>query len=363
MMHILYALLFLTALTLNPLTNAHLTHDNEHRDLPHIYYGPDSTNINFLPVPPSSTGLPVSPQIGYYLEHLGNGTYFITDGSYQTIFLVSTHGVIVVDCPPTLGYKLKTAIHSVTHQPITHFVYSHAHADHVGGAYIFNETVTEYIAHYETRQFLERLPTPDPLRPLPNVIFHKDKTLRVGNQTLELSYKGLNHLEGNIFIHAPAASTLMLVDVVFPGWAPFSELAVSTNIPGWLHAHDQILEYDFDTYIGGHVGRYGTREDVVTQKQYVNDLLTNCAAAINGGFNVSEAISPTVAANPVNPWALFKAYLRGATDMCAETTNRKWTGKLAGLDVFGWENAYRVVESSRLDFDVLGINGVQPLVQ
>lgn len=185
----------------------------------------------------------------------------------------------------------------------------------------------------------------------------------MGNQTLELSYKGLNHLEGNIFIYAPAATTLMLVDVVFPGWAPFSGLAVSANIPGWIRAHDQILDYDFKTYIGGHVGWYGTREDVVTQKQYVNDLLTNCASAINGGFNVSEAVSETVAANPGNQWATFKAYLRAAADLCAETTNRKWTGKLAGSDVFGWENAYKMVESLRIEYDVLGINGVQPLKQ
>lgn len=363
MMQIFHVLLTSAALTLIPLTNAHCSHENEHRDLPKIYYGPDTTNIGFLPVPPSSIGVPISSEIGYYLEDLGNGTYFITDGSYQTMFLVSNDGVIVVDCPPTLGYKLKTAIHSVTDQPITHFVYSHAHADHVGGAYIFNDTVREYIAHYETRKFLERLPSPDPLRPIPNVVFHKEKTLRVGNQTLELSYKDLNHLEGNIFIHAPAASTLMLVDVVFPGWCPFSELAVSVNIPGWIHAHDQILGYKFDIYVGGHVGRYGTREDVVAQKQYVNDLLTNCAAAINGGFNVSEALSATVAANPGNPWATIKAYLRSATDLCAETTNRKWTGKLAGLDVFGWENAYKMVGSLRDEFDVLGPNGVQPLKQ
>lgn len=363
MMYFHHVVLSLTALTLTLLTNAHSTHDNEHRDLPQIYYGPDSTNIDFLPVPSSSVGPPISPQLGYYLEHLGNGIYFITDGSYQTMFLVSTHGVIVVDCPPTLGYKLKTAIHSVTRQPITHFVYSHAHADHVGGAYIFNDTVREYIAHHETRQLLEQLPTPDPLRPLPNVVFHKDKILRVGNQTLELSYKGPVHLEGNIFIHAPAAATLMLVDVVFPGWAPFSELAVSSNIPAWVHAHDQILDYDFKTYIGGHVGRYGTRDDVIAQKQYVSDLFTNCATAINGGFNVSEAVNPTVAANPGNQWATFKAYLRGVADMCAKTTNQEWTGKLAGLDVFGWENAYKLVESLRIDYDVLGINGVQPLEQ
>lgn len=339
--------------------SAHPSHDNEHRDLKNIFYGPDTDNINFLALPKPPPTVPVDPKTGYYLEHLGSGTYFITEGAYQTIFLVSDVGVILVDCPPTLGYKLKAAIKSVTDKPVTHFVYSHAHADHVGGAYIFNDTAREYIAHFETRKFLERLPTHDPLRPLPNVVFGKEKCVRVGNQTLELSYKGPNHIEGNIFIYAPAAKTLMLVDVVFPGWAPFSGLAQSNDIPGWIKAHDQILEYKFTKYVGGHVGRYGNRHDVVAQKEYVSDLYNNCAATLNGGINATQVIGPVANANPENQWAFFKVFLKAATDQCTEKTNRKWLGRLAGIDIFGWENAFKMLESLRIDYDVLGASGVQ----
>lgn len=36
-------------------------------------------------------------------------------------------------------------------------------------------------------------------------------------------------------------------------------------------------------------------------------------------------------------------------------------GKLAGLDVFGWENSYKLVEALRIEYDVLGpAFGVQP---
>lgn len=339
------------------LSLAHPSHENEHRDLAKVYYGPDTTNTQFLPVPPGSN-IPVDPEKGYYLEHLGHGTYFVTNGGYQTMFLVSTHGVILVDNPPTLGYGLKAAIKSVTDQPVTHFVYSHAHADHVGGAFIFNETA-KYIGHVATRDILERFP--DPLRPAPNVTFHDHKILKVGNQTLELSYKGEVHLDGNIFVYAPASKTLLLIDVVFPGWAPFSELAVSTNIPGWIAAHDQILDYDFTVYIGGHISRYGNRTDVIKQKEYVNDLVTNCKSAINGGFNVSAILGLIAEQNPGNTWAQFKAYLKIAAGLCAKNTNEKWVGKLAGVDVFGWENAYKVIEALRIDYDVLGpAFGVQP---
>jgi glyoxylase-like metal-dependent hydrolase (beta-lactamase superfamily II) len=344
----------LAGMALFPGISAHPSHANERRDLVNVFYGPDSDNINFLPLPNGTYAPPVDPKTGYYLEHLGSGSYFVTEGAYQALFLVSTTGVILVDCPPTIGYNLKAAIKSVTDKPVTHFVYSHAHGDHVSGAYIFKDTVREYIAHQDTRNFLEELPTPDPHRPLPNRVFRHEKLLRVGNQTLELSYKGPNHQAGNIFIYAPSAKTLMLVDVIFPGWVPFSGLAQSENIPNWIKAHDQILEYDFTKYIGGHVGAYGTRKDVVLQKEYITDLYHNCVAALTGPADGNQTLGPVVATNPGNPWAIFKVVLKRGVDECAEKTNRKWNGRLAAVDVFGWENAYKMLESLRIDFGVLG---------
>lgn len=83
--------------------------------------------------------------------------------------------------------------------------------------------------------------------------------------------------------------------------------------------------------------------------------------AINGGFNVSATLGPIAEQNPGNTWAQFKAYLKVAAGLCAKNTNEKWVGKLAGVDVFGWENAYKVIEALRIDYDVLGpAFGVQP---
>ena len=64
-------------------------------------------------------------------------------------------------------------------------------------------------------------------------------------------------------------------------------------------------------------------------------------------------------ASPGNYWAEFKDYLKAASDLCTENTNKKWEGKLAGLDAFGWENAYKMIESLRIDYGVLGSFAVQ----
>jgi len=86
----------------------------------------------------------------------------------------------------------------------------------------------------------------------------------------------------------------------------------------------------------------------------VSDLFAACFKVINGGFNVTQALRPVSAVNPRNGWAVFKTYLKVATDACTEEINKKWDGRLAGMNAFGWQNAYKMIESLRVDYDILG---------
>lgn len=319
----------------------------------------DEENDVFLPLPATSKGLAIGPE-GYAVESFGGGVYMVTDGSYQCLFVASTKGVILVDLPPTIGKNIFFAIGNITDKPITHFVYSHSHADHVGTASLVAKSGVEVIAHEETTELLRTYA--DPSRPVPTKSFEHDYVVKLGNQTVHLSYKGENHCRGNIFIYAPSAHVLMLVDVVFPGWAPFSLLAVSSNIPGWIDAHDQILnDYPkMNHYIGGHLGRSGNRQDVLIQREYMHDLRTACTAAIEltatedpilGAMHIQDTV---LTGNPGNYWAVFKVYLGLVAERCANVTNEKWLGKLGAVDVFAFEDAYAMVEHLRLDYNVLG---------
>lgn len=324
----------------------------------------DSTPT-YAPVPASASGPALGPG-NWRVEPFGGGAYMATDNQYQALFLVSTKGVIVVDAPPTMGRGLLYAIGNTTRVPVTHLVYSHSHTDHIGAAFLFPKSVT-IVAHRETREIIKL--TPDPNRPLPEVVFDDELKLKVGNQTLLLSYKGLNHQVGNIFIYAPKQKVLMLVDIVYPGWMPFSELGRTQFVPGYVRAFDQVLEYDFDHFVAGHLTRSGNRADVVQGREYVLDLKANCARAIElsglppnatNPVSVQEVIPPVAAANPGNPWAVFKAVLDRTSEYCANVTNEKWLGVIGAADVYGFENAYVMVESLRIDWDVLGPFGVAP---
>jgi glyoxylase-like metal-dependent hydrolase (beta-lactamase superfamily II) len=189
----------------------------------------------------------IPPEKGYFVQEIRGGLYWVTDGLYNTIFLVSAQGVIAIDPLPNLGERYLKAIAEITNKPITHVIYSHEHTDHIGAAYLFPKDAV-YIAQKKTAELLAR--RNDPRRPVPTLTFDETYTLTVGDQTVVLDYKGPNHESGNIFIYAPRQKVLMLVDVIYPGWMPYKNLGIAEDVPGYIEAHHDALSYDFEHEFG-----------------------------------------------------------------------------------------------------------------
>ncbi|KAL6892005.1 beta-lactamase-like protein [Trichoderma evansii] len=303
----------------------------------------DSITQLYQPVPSAVLPLPLNKD-GYAVQYFGDGAYLITDGSgYVSFFLASTEGGILVDAPPTIGHKLRWAIGNTTRAPLRYLIYSHSHGDHT-----------------------ELATAKDPNRPPPDITFTADYTVRLGNQTLELSWKGLGpiHDPGNIFIWAPRQKVLMLVDMVFPGWVPFYGMALTQSTRDYLSIHDQILTYPFDHYIGGHQGKSGVRTDVINNRDYIADVLANCHTAIlasatnNTEVGVNQIVPPFLAANPNNAWGEFMLYYTRVAELCYNLATPQWEHRLAGQDVFGFSHAFKAVGDLRLEYDILGLFGV-----
>ena len=114
------------------------------------------------------------------------------------MFLVTYKGVVAVDAPPSIGKKYLKAIAEVTEKPIRYVIYSHAHLDHIGAASIFPKNAT-FIAQRETAAELQRAKSlaknVSMVLPIPTVTFSKNYTLQIGNETLNLDYYGVNHLQ------------------------------------------------------------------------------------------------------------------------------------------------------------------------
>jgi len=296
----------------------------------------------YIDVPASAQGPAIDAAKGYRLQDLGSGLYMITENAIQAMFLLYDRGVVVIDAPQALAAHIPQAIAEVNGGPITHVIYSHSHADHIGGAKALGGHPV-IIAHEETLRLLKR--DADPNRPLPTVTFSDKYTLHVGSQVLELSYHGNGHEPGNIFIYAPAQRVLMVVDIVFPGWMPWRRFALAQDIPGHFAQVEEIRGMDWDTFVGGHVARTGTHADVDLQAEFNRDVKQAAATAL-------ATTKPGEGVNPLdkgNPWAYFDHYIDRVAAQCVNTLTPKWSTRLAGFDVYIWDQCYSMEQTLRIE--------------
>jgi glyoxylase-like metal-dependent hydrolase (beta-lactamase superfamily II) len=299
----------------------------------------------YAPIPKAALGPALNSQ-GYYVGRVERNLYWVTDGVYQSAFLTTKDGVVLLDAPPTIGHNLQRAVDEIASangvsNTVTHIVYSHHHADHVGASSLFSNKVVR-IGHEETKALLKR--DNDPARPLPDEVFQDRRTLQIGGERIELAWHGSNHSPDNIYIHLPDHDALMLIDIINVGWAPFAVANLSENIPGYIEAPRIAMTYPWKHFIGGHLGRLGTRADVTLHQEYMADVVANIKLAMN-----SVDPTPYFQRYGENAWAGVKEYLDAVTNTAAAPVIQKYTGVLAAADVYTANTAFWVMESLRLD--------------
>ena len=305
---------------------------------------------DFAPVPDAAFGPALNEQ-GYFVGRVERNLFWVTDGTYQSAFLVTPDGVVLFDAPPTIGHNLRRAVDEVAAaegvgNTVTHLVYSHHHADHAGAANLFGDGIVR-VGHAETRRLLLR--DNDPTRPAPEVTFEDRHTLQVGGERVELAYHGSNHSPDNIYIHFPDHDALMLIDIVNAGWVPIYNLNLSEDVPGYINATDQAMAYPWKHYIGGHLGRLGTRDDLVLHQQYIADIVDGAHAAL-----ASVDPTPYFLKYGANAWAAVNGYLDALTADAAAPVIAKYTGILAAADVpaFTTSTTFTILQSIRLDLGI-----------
>jgi len=333
-----------------------------------------------LAVPANSQAVP-DPLNGefshdfYHVEELNDGLFYATDGVYQVMFLVSQQGIILVDAPPSIGLNQANPTQSITlvdviysipqtqGKPIKKLIYSHSHLDHIGAASYVTDAFpnVQIISHAETKARIKKgtgeiegiLPgAGSNPPPLPTQVFKHQRKVRLGHQILQLSYDGATHEPGNIYIYAPTQKVLMLVDVIFPGWSPFNNLALAENVPAYIKSYDDVLAFDFDIFLGGHFNRLGTRADVETGQKYILDIKSNALAALKNPmmFAIFSQL-------PTNALGAFHIALDQMACDCANRTldstvtpsGIDWRTEIANADINTVTHCWTVGEHMRID--------------
>jgi glyoxylase-like metal-dependent hydrolase (beta-lactamase superfamily II) len=216
-----------------------------------------------------------------------DNVYIFRYGNHQAMFVVTSAGVIATD---PIGYGRPQAvttyvdeIRKVTSQPIRYVIYSHHHFDHIAGGQPFKAAGATFVAHQRARERLARLQ--DPHTVLPDETVDRERTITLGDTTLELTYLGLNHSDSSLVMRLPRQRLLFAVDFIPVGQIPGRGMIDSYPLE-WEESLKQVLAMDWDRLIPGHPGpggRLGTKQDVQNLLTFLQDASAEVQTAARAG--------------------------------------------------------------------------------
>jgi glyoxylase-like metal-dependent hydrolase (beta-lactamase superfamily II) len=335
------------------------------------------------PLPPTALpDHPPDPSKGYTIVDHGDGVYFLSEGAYWSMAVLSNpprgyqrgngqgpldQGVgpepvsktlLIIDAPT--GFWRESTFNAAMQElllisgasTISDMLYSHCHTDHIGNAHLVPKAAAPgVIKIHASTPVCDRLAhQQDSRRPVPTNCYPGNFTLPQFG--LVIHSIGDGHALGNRAIYHPRAKVLMYVDIVFPGWSMFKELAQAEYVPEFYEAHEKILRYDFDVYVGGHVTRFGNRQDVLTQIEYVGDIRANAKYALD---NINWSLAGTAGTfdptspNYLNYWYLWELVQGEMIATCATRTVAKWSNRLGAVDIITPSHCFKAIESLQID--------------
>jgi len=121
----------------------------------------------------------------------------------------------------------------------------------------------------------------------------------------------------------------------------YKNLGIVEDVQGYVAVHKTALRYDFETFVGGHVGWLGTRLDVESSLEFVNDLRSAADAALDAlsfpAFLASHAGS--------DRWALHNDYEQALVERCAARLGPTWEKRLTDTSTYLKDNCWVMIEA------------------
>lgn len=244
-----------------------------------------------LPVPRKSIAPPVGPA-GYNLKLLRPGVYSWTDGTYYTLIIYRNRRLVLVDVPGFMTafrgdeYLLNTGTMDVLGEETPKrldIVYSHRHIDHIGGAPIFLTFMqtkfpglkTFVWGTEETRDFLAQNEE-SKIPKLSSIIRKKGASIKL-EKSLDLKFVVLGgHTDSDVAVHVLPSrkdpGVMYFADFVIPGFVPFFDFSLTTNLLGYIKAQEALLKFDFEIFVPGH-WNLGTKQDIFQNLRYTRDVI------------------------------------------------------------------------------------------
>lgn len=274
----------------------------------------------------------LDPETQLYVEEIEPNLFYVTGGIYNSAFLKTEEGVVVLDAPPSYAHKLPAVIAEYAPDvPITHLVYSHGHTDHVGGATVFGDVQgLEVVAPAKVAVSIAEEGAPTILPP--TMTYEGDYELTVGGEMIELKSASFHAEDEDAIIYLPKQKFLMAVDTITTGEVPFMNFGATTDVGEYLNMFDELLAYDFDYLLSGHLSILGNREDVLKNKDYAYDVQ---AAVLTRMQTFQQRFGETMAAMEFSNGNLaYRSAIEQVRGECSAEIINEWQKKLSAVDIW-----------------------------
>jgi glyoxylase-like metal-dependent hydrolase (beta-lactamase superfamily II) len=233
-----------------------------------------------------------------WIERVSGDIYLFHQGFWNSLFVVTPEGVILVD-PLSVdgGQWLKAEIEKRFEQDVKYVIYSHHHADHAAGAEVFQGTLIDIIAQ-------EKLPANvranadtewGVVKVMPTRLVSDRDVLEFGGKRIELLHLPTSHASDMLAVYLPYEKILFTVDTVTIRRTGFMWLGSVKpekveDIQTTMDALRAIEAIDFTLLVEGHL-IHGTKRDVRDNRIYLEDLRRAVQAAIDAGKSRDEVIA------------------------------------------------------------------------
>lgn len=310
-----------------------------------VELNPEDSNSyrSFAPeLPKTIARMPkLDPETQLHVKEVKPNLFYITEGVYQSAFLRTKEGVIVFDAPPTFAHKFPSVIKEYApNKSVRYLVYSHGHTDHIGGASVFSDIQDlQVVAPLKVAENIKLRENPNIL--LPTITFQGQYNFSLGGEKVELKSASFHSEDEDVFIYLPKQKFIMAVDTITPGEAPFMDFGVTADIGKYLKFFDQVLEYDFDTILSGHVSILGNRTDVIEAKEYAFDVRDSI---LKGMQTFSDRFDKTFAAFEYkNANLAYRSVIEQLRGMCSTEIIEKWKDRLSVVDVWADSHCEKMI--------------------
>jgi glyoxylase-like metal-dependent hydrolase (beta-lactamase superfamily II) len=289
---------------------------------------------------PAMTGAQSSDEMPIVVEKLSDRAYLFKIGFLQTSVLISERGLVVLDANrgPAAGAAIRRKIvEELGRNDLAYLINTHHHYDHTGGNDAFSdltiighERLTEGLQANAARDFssnAERyrqiagdfreqlglvdqdsdsaaairgtinylLSTADDfdrgfVSVSPTISFNDRLKLDLGDLTLELSYFGHAHSQGDIVVFVPEEGLLFMGDLYADSRIPWFPEETELDVPRWLASLDSVLEreQDIGLIVSGHAGDDMTVDQWRERREYIGILWEGIPVAIEEGLTLTE---------------------------------------------------------------------------